>query len=114
MVALNRIITLKQNTDFRRAYARGRSYTNPALVLYCIKSHEGICRVGIKPAKNRQCCRAKPLPQGNNGGLPQCCAAVQWRMDLIFVARFKTKHMKSTEIERIMTEQSRAAGVVKT
>jgi hypothetical protein len=39
---------------------------------------------------------------------------VQWRMDLIFVARFKTKHMKSTEIERIMTEQSRAAGVVKT
>jgi len=112
---LNRIVTLKQNTDFRRAYARGRSYTNPALVLYCIKNHEGICRVGITTSKKignaveRNRCRRVIMAAYRNAA-PLCSGG--W--DLIFVARFKTKHMKSTEIERIMTEQLRAAGVVKT
>ncbi len=33
--------------------------------------------------------------------------------DLVFVARFKTKNMKSTQIESIMLEQLKAAGVIR-
>lgn len=112
---MKKIITLKQNTDFRRAYARGRTYTNAALVLYCNKNREGICRVGVTTSKKignaveRNRCR-RVIMAGYRNVTPLCSGG--W--DLVFVARFKTKHIKSTEIERIMTEQLRAAGVIKT
>ena len=48
---MSRFTTLKSNTDFRRAYWRGKSYTNPALVTYVIKNRAGICRIGITTSK---------------------------------------------------------------
>ena len=44
-------VTLNRNCDFRRLYYRGRSYTNPALVVYFKKSGAGICRIGITVSK---------------------------------------------------------------
>ena len=38
--------TLKQNSDFRRLYARGKSAVNAYLVVYCRRSRSGVNRLG--------------------------------------------------------------------
>lgn len=106
---------LKQNSDFRRAYGRGKSYSDPALVTYVLKNNRaGICRMGITTSKkignavernrSRRIIRAafrELTPYIKGGGF-----------DFVFVARSKTKHLKSTEIRDIMLHQLNKAGVI--
>lgn len=111
-MASSRPVTLNTNSDFRRAYARGKVYTNPALVTYVLKNRAGICRIGITASKKignavqrnraRRVIRAaaESLPQMNGG------------YDLVFVARTKTIRKKSTEIFKVMEQQLLAAGVI--
>ena len=44
-------VTLNRNCDFKRLYYKGRSYTNPALVVYLKPNGAGICRIGIAVSK---------------------------------------------------------------
>ncbi len=106
--------TLKTNSDFRRAYARGKSYTNPALVMYVRKNRAGSCRMGITASKKignavqrnrarrviREAFRQVDLPLKGN-------------YDVVFVARTKTVYKKSTDIYNIMLPMLIEAGVVK-
>ncbi len=39
--------TLKQNRDFKRLYAKGRSAVSPVVVVYCRRSPTGTGRVGF-------------------------------------------------------------------
>lgn len=110
---MSRFITLNSNTDFRRAYARGKVYTNPALVTYVVKNRAGICRIGITTSKKignavqrnraRRVIRAAFLAQ----------APITGGYDIVFVARTKTVYKKSTEISAIMRKQLISAGVAK-
>lgn len=110
-----RVIIIKQNSDFRRAYGKGKSFSDPALVTYVLKNNRaGICRMGITTSKkignavernrSRRIIRA---------AFRTLSLEVSDGYDLIFVARSKTKHLKSTDIERIMRYQLRKAGVIK-
>lgn len=109
-----KITTLKCNSDFRRAYGRGKSYANPALVTYCMKNRAGICRIGITTGKKlgnaveRNRCRRVIMAAYRNLA-PRCVGG--W--DLVFVARFRTKMVKSTVVEQAMEQQLKAAGVIK-
>lgn len=105
--------TLNRNADFRRLYHRGKSYTNPALVVYYQRNRAGICRIGITVSKKignavqRNRCKRiiraayaeiEPLLSGN--------------FDFVFVARGKTKYLKSTEIKAIMLSILQKAGAI--
>lgn len=110
-----KVLVLKQNSDFRRAYGRGKSYSDPALVSYVLKNNRaGICRMGITTSKkignavernrSRRVIRAafrELLPQISGG------------YDFVFVARSKTKYLKSTQIKEVMLHQLNKAGVIK-
>ena len=50
-MAVTGAVTLNTNSDFRRAYTRGKAYTNPALVIYVRKNRAGRCRIGITASK---------------------------------------------------------------
>ena len=106
---------LKQNSDFRRAYGRGKSYSDPALVTYVLKNNRaGICRMGITTSKKignaveRNRCRRviraafRELSPQLSGGF-----------DFVFVARTKTKFIKSTQVKKIMLQQLKRAGAIK-
>ncbi|MBR5818292.1 MAG: ribonuclease P protein component [Clostridia bacterium] len=107
------IKTLNLNTDFRRAYKRGKVYTSPALVSYVTKNRAGICRIGITTSKkignavernrSRRVIRAayRAVAPMTGGG---------W--DIVFVARSKTKYLKSTQLEAIMLAHLKQAGVI--
>ena len=110
---MSRFTTLNSNTDFRKAYWRGKSYTNPALVTYVVRNRAGLCRIGITTSKKignavqrnraRRVIREAYRSQtGLTGGY-----------DIVFVARTKTVFKKSTEISTIMRKHLISAGVIK-
>ena len=40
-------VTVKQNSDFRRIYRRGRSAVSGGVVVYCLKNRQGMSRLGV-------------------------------------------------------------------
>jgi ribonuclease P protein component len=112
VIALPKTVTLKLNSDFRRVYARGKAYTNPALVSYVLKNRAGICRIGITTSKKIgnavQRNRARRVIRAAAEMLPEIGGC-----DIVFVARTKTLRKKSTELQKIMEQQLGQAGVLK-
>ncbi len=109
-----KIVTLNRNTDFRRLYNRGRSYTNPALVTYVLKNRAGICRIGITTSKKIgnavERNRSKRLIKA---AFYDICDEIDENYDIVFVARVRTRSLKSTQISKIMYNQLKSAGVIK-
>lgn len=105
---------LKQNSDFRRAYGKGKSYSDPALVTYILENNRaGSCRVGITTSKKignaveRNRCR-----RIIRAALREIEPQIHGNYDFVFVARSRTKHIKSTDVYRIMYHQLLKAGVI--
>ena len=107
-------VTLKSNSDFRRVYARGKVYTNPALVIYLMKNRAGICRIGITTSKKIgnavERNRSKRVIRAAFRQLPD---RLDGNFDIVFVARGRTKYTKSTELCGIMRKHFLSAGVIK-
>ena len=113
---MQKYLSLKENTDFNRTYYRGKSSAKPALVVYCLKNRVGICRVGITTSKkignavernrSRRIIRAACQSVFKNYTL-------SGNFDLVFVARGKTKYLKSHQVEKSMLECLREVGAIK-
>lgn len=107
-------VTFNRNCDFRRLYHKGKSYTNPALVVYLKKNGAGICHMGITVSKKTGCAvernRCKRIIRAAYRELESDIVG-SW--DFIFVARTKTKYLKSTDIKKAMLEIFKKAGAVK-
>lgn len=108
-----KINTLKKNGYFRRAYARGKSFTDPALVTYVIKNGAGIRRIGITTGRKlgnaverNRCKRIIKAAYAELDG------SLKNGYDIVFVARHRTVYKKSTDLVRIMKKQFKAAGIL--
>lgn len=106
--------TIRSNGEFRRAYARGKCYTNPALVTYVVKNRAGYCGIGITSSKkignavHRNRCR-RIIREAFRSLEPDTAPGYT----IVFVARTRTFSKKSTEISEIMSKHLRDAGVLK-
>ena len=47
-------VTVKQNSDFRRIYRRGRSAVSGGVVVYCLKNRQGMSRQRVTVYKPRK------------------------------------------------------------
>ena len=105
--------TLKTNSDFRRAYMRGKSYTNPALVTYVIKNRAGLCRIGITASKKIgnavQRNRARRVIRE---AFRMIDPPLKGNYDIVFVSRTKTVLKKSTDVYEVMVSQLKQAGLI--
>lgn len=107
-------ITLNRNCDFRRLYGRGISYTNPALVVYLQKNRAGICRIGITVSKKTgNAVERNRSKRVIRAAYSQIEESITGNWDFVFVARGKTKYVKSTALAKIMNEQLQKAGAIK-
>ena len=106
---------LKQNSDFRRAYGRGKSYSDPALVTYVLKNNRaGICRIGITTSKKiGNAVERNRSRRVIREAFRHLCPKVSPCYDIVIVARSKTKYLKSTRIEEIMREMFTREGMLK-
>ena len=105
--------TLKLNGDFRRAYGRGKSLAAPALVTYALRNRAGKCRYGITASKKignavaRSRCR-----RVIREALRTLDEPMRGNWDIVFVARGRTKYIKSTQLREIMRAQLKSIGVI--
>ena len=95
--------SLKLNKEFRRAYYRGRAFTTPVVVVYALKNHKGINRIGLtatkKVGKAVQRNRARRVIKEAYRLLePQF--PIGW--DYVFVARTKTVYATTPEVMKAM------------
>lgn len=105
--------SLNRNTDFRRVYWRGKSYSNPALVVYVLKGRAGICRVGITTGKKiGNAVERNRSRRVIRAAFDHLSSRISGCWDIVLVARSKTKYLKSSEIEKIMHDQFVSAGVI--
>ncbi len=106
-------VTLKQNADFRRLYRRGKSIADPALVVYFAKNRAGICRIGItvstKIGNAVERNRCKRIIRAAYRGLE---AQLPAGYDFVFVARARTKRLKSTQVAAAMRAMLTKAGLL--
>ena len=110
---MDKIVSICRNNDFRRIYARGKSYVTPLVVVYVMKNRMNNVRVGITTSKKvgnavlRS--RSRRVIREAYRGLS---SRVKNGYDLVFVARGRTPHVKSTDIGRHMEKQIKAAGIL--
>ena len=106
------IVPLKENKDFRRLYARGKSYVSPALVTYVMKNRAGGVRVGITTSKKiGNAVKRSRSRRVIRAAYRQVYPKLKPGYDFVFVARGKTPFVKSTDLFKSMEKQLRDAGV---
>ena len=96
-------VTLKENRDFRRLYAKGKSYVAPMLVTYVAKNRTGEVRIGITTGKKIgiavQRSRARRVIREAYRTMAE---EVKPGYDIVFVARSLTCKVKMQEVAAAM------------
>ena len=110
---MKQTVTIKSNCDFRRIYGKGKSFQGPALVSYVLKNRAGICRIGITTSKKIgnavERNRSRRVIRAAYSMIEE---KIQGNYDFVFVARSKTKYIKSTKLAEMMLLQLTEAGVI--
>ena len=108
-----KIIKLKENRDFRRAYNRGKSFVTPAFVVYVNKNREQTVRLGItvgkKIGKAVKRNRAKRVITAAFGFL---LPRVADGYDFVIVARTRILNVKSTKVEELLLKLLKEHGAL--
>ena len=103
---------IRRNSEFGRVYARGKSYVNPALVLYVLKTRGRNTRVGLTATKKIghavQRNRARRVMRA---ALSEHLAQNIGGYDIILVARGQTPHLKSTQLSKTLGKLLAKAGL---
>ena len=114
---MQKYITLKENTDFNSVYYRGKSSAKPQLVVYLLKNRLGVCRIGITTSKKIgnavERNRSRRIIRAAFQSVIKEYDLEGKGYDFVFVARTKTKYLKSTHIEKAMLECFKDLGVIK-
>lgn len=110
---MKQTVTIKSNCDFRRIYGKGKSFQGPALVSYVLKNRAGICRIGITTSKKI----GNAVERNRSRRVIRAAYSmiedkIQGNYDFVFVARSKTKYIKSTKLAEMMLSQLIEAGVI--
>ena len=109
---MNKIKKIKENRDFRRIYAKGKSLVSPYVVIYFMKNRYGNTRLGITAGKklgkavSRN--RAKRLI---TAAFRDCLSEIVSGYDFVIVARTRILTVKSTAVKAIMLKQLIGAGL---
>lgn len=110
---MEQFVSLCKNHEFRRAYAKGKSYVSPVVVTYAVKNRRRQVRVGITTSKKIgnavQRNRARRVIRE---AFRELSPRVRQGFDLVFVARGRTPFVKSGEVRRYMLQQLEAAGIL--
>ncbi len=111
---MNSRVTLKQNSDFRRLYAKGRSSANRLLVLYCRRNGRGVNRMGYTVSaklggavvRNRVRRRLREIARLN---MPE----LKTGWDLVVVARSRAVAAGYAELDRAYRDACAALGLMR-
>ena len=110
---MDRYVPICENRDFRRLYARGKSYVTPVVVIYVRRMRGQEIRLGITTSK-----KIGNAVQRNRSRrvIREAFRAVQEEIrpgtEMVLVARGRTPFVKSTAVEKILRAELKKAGVL--
>lgn len=111
---MDKFISICRNNDFRRLYAKGKSFVSPLVVVYVKKNRNQGLRVGITTSKKiGNAVLRNRSRRVIREAFRELAPRVKSGYDLVFVARGRTPHVKSTDVKRHMEKELTAAGVLK-
>ena len=103
---MQKVITLKLNKEFKRAYFQGKYKAHPLLVTYRVKKRSKTSRIGITTSKKIGCAvkrnRSRRVIMAAYRMLLKEDPAFFSSFDYVFVARPQTPDATSIEVMRIM------------
>lgn len=108
-----RYTTLCRNSEFGRAYAWGKAFVHPLLVTYVFKTRTRRLRVGVTSSKKiGNAVTRNRARRVIRAAMQQCLPNDAGSYDIVFVARGRTASSKSWQVQKVMQQQLRAAGVL--
>lgn len=111
---MDRFVSIKENRDFRRIYAKGKTCVRPLLVTYALKNRIGTIRVGITTSKKTgNAVKRNRSRRVIREAFRRAVPSVREGYDFIFVARARTPFAKSTDVFQVMMKELKEAGVLK-
>ena len=110
---MNRVCTLKKNSEFRRLYSKGKSAVSPYMVVYCRKNGRDINRVGYTVSvklghavvRNRVRRRLREIYRLNS-------PALKTGWDIVIVARSKAIYAKFDRLTSAYLQLADKAGIL--
>ena len=109
---MNSFQKLRLNKEFKRAYGRGKTFVDSAVVVYVLKTKTQECRIGITTGKKLGCAvdrnRARRVI---TAAFRACLPDINVGCDIVFVARTRILRRKSTQIAEVIRKNLIEAGV---
>ena len=109
---MNSFLNLRLNKEFKRAYGRGKTFVDSAVVVYVLKTKRQQCRIGITTSKKLGCAvernRARRVI---TAAFRACLPDIAVGCDIVFVARTRILKRKSTQIAEVFRKALAEAGV---
>ena len=100
-----KLLTLKQNAEFRRLYYRGKSASDPSVAVYTRKNRIGRNRIGITVSvKVGNAVTRSRARRVIREGYRSVEHLLPKGYDFVFVARGRTPRMKSNEVGEAICE----------
>ena len=94
-----RYCPITRNCEFARAYARGKAYVHPSVVLYVNKNRVGHTRVGLTASKKvGNAVTRNRARRVMRAALSEVLRGDVGRYDIVLVARGITPKLKSTKL----------------
>ena len=110
---MKKLITLKKNREFSRAYTKGKSYVTPVVVVYVLRNRQKEVRIGITTSK-----KVGNAVERNRARrvIKESCRKLISRIkpgnDLVLVARKRTTQVKSDVVLRTLEKVLKDANLL--
>ena len=112
--SMDDFVSICENKDFRRVYAKGKSYVDPVLVVYVLKNRTKNVRIGITTSKKTgNAVKRNRSRRIIRAAYREIAPQIKAGYDIIFVARARTPFVKSTDILKSMSVLLKNSGVLK-
>lgn len=106
---MKKILTLKLNKEFKRAYYQGKFKAHPLLITYMVKNRSRVSRIGITTSKKIGCAvkrnRARRIIKRAYQELLSDGFFSNHSFDFVFVARNDTVLSSTKKVKEIMEKQ---------
>jgi len=107
-----KLVSIRNNRDFGKAYTRGKSYVSPVVVTYVLPNRLNISRIGVTASKKignavKRNRARRILKEAVSLLLPQ----IKPGYDLVLVARRKTTAVKMGQAMEALKRHLKAANL---
>lgn len=110
---MSKLVKIKENYIFRKAYKRGTSLVSPYVVLYVMKTRRQETRLGITAGKKiGKAVARNRAKRVITAAFSECLPHIPIGYDFIIVARTRILKVKSTAVAASMKKLLLSAGIM--